>query len=161
MVEEMDEEQISEFFEAFCMFDKNRDGQISLHELGAIMCNLGLNPTDEELQELIEGVDKKGDGTIDFPGFLTLISTKLQVSVESAEEMRAAFEIFDLNSAGNISAVELKQVMSSIGETISEEEINDMIREGDADGDGMINYEEFVQMIFKTKKWQTLAMNWR
>lgn len=49
--------------------------------------------------------------------------------------------MFDKNNDGMISSVELRHVMTNLGERLSEEEVDDMIREADLDGDGMVNYD--------------------
>lgn len=48
---------------------------------------------------------------------------------------------------GFISAAELRHVMTNLGEKLTDEEVDEMIREADVDGDGQINYEEFVKMM--------------
>jgi hypothetical protein len=48
---------------------------------------------------------------------------------------------------GFISAAELRHVMTNLGEKLTDEECDEMIREADVDGDGQINYEEFVKMM--------------
>ena len=54
---------------------------------------------------------------------------------------QTAFRTFDSDNSGKISAAELKQVMTNLGENLTEDEINEMIQEADRDGDGQINYE--------------------
>jgi calmodulin len=49
-------EQIAECKEAFSLFDKNGDGSITAKELGVVMRQMGHNPTEEELQEIIQEV---------------------------------------------------------------------------------------------------------
>ena len=44
------EEQIGDFQDAFCTFDTDHDGVISSKELGAVMRQIGQNPTEAELQ---------------------------------------------------------------------------------------------------------------
>ncbi|KAF4083775.1 hypothetical protein AMELA_G00120440 [Ameiurus melas] len=55
--DQLTEEQITEFREAFMLFDKNEDGSISTAELGSVMRSLGQNPTDTELYHIIREVD--------------------------------------------------------------------------------------------------------
>ena len=43
--------------------------------------------------------------------------------------------------------VQLRHVMTNLGEKLTEEEVDEMIREADMDGDGQVNYEEFVRMM--------------
>lgn len=59
--------------------------------------------------------------------------------------------MFDKDNNGYISAAELKLVMANLGEKLTDDEVNDMIREADMDGDGQINFEEFVRMMMMTK----------
>lgn len=80
-----------------------------------------------------------GNGTIDFPEFLTMMSRKLS-DVDSEEELREAFKTFDRDGNGLISAAELRHVMTNLGEKLTDEEVDEMIREADLDGDGQVNY---------------------
>jgi hypothetical protein len=57
-----------------------------------------------------------------------------------------AFKVFDKDGNAFISAAELKHAMSKLGEKLTDEEVDDMIREADIDGDGQINFEEFVKV---------------
>lgn len=81
-----------------------------------------------------------GNGTIDFPEFLTMMARKMKDD-DSEEELREAFKVFDKDGSGDISAAELRHVMTSLGEKLTDEEVDEMIREADVDGDGKVNYE--------------------
>ena len=58
--DQLTEEQIAEFKEAFSLFDKDGDGTITTKELGTVMRSLGQNPTEAELQDMINEVDADG-----------------------------------------------------------------------------------------------------
>lgn len=144
------------------MFDKDGDGTITTKELGTVMRSLGQNPTEAELQDMINEVDADGknaivifffvkielmvtfvflgNGTIDFPEFLTMMARKMK-DTDSEEEIREAFRVFDKDGNGFISAAELRHVMTNLGEKLTDEEVDEMIREADIDGDGQVNYE--------------------
>ena len=143
------EEQIAEFKEAFSLFDKDGDGTITTKELGTVMRSLGQNPTEAELQDMVNEVDADGNGTIDFPEFLTMMARKMK-DTDSEEELKEAFKVFDKDGNGFISASELRHVMTNLGEKLTDEEVDEMIREADVDGDGQINYEEFVKMMMSS-----------
>ncbi|KAF7377611.1 Calmodulin-like protein [Mycena sanguinolenta] len=151
----------SEFKEAFALFDKGTssslsiaiacalsddpltpdgDGTITTVELGTVMRSLGQNPTESELQDMINEVDVDGNGTIDFNEFLAMMAKKFQ-DTDSEEEIRQAFAVFDKDGNGTISVTELQQVMRSLGEKLTDREVEEMIREADVDGDGEINYD--------------------
>jgi calmodulin len=131
---------------AFSLFDKDGDGTITTKELGTVMRSLGQNPTEAELLDMINEVDADGNGTIDFPEFLSLMARKMK-DTDTEEELIEAFKVFDRDGNGFISAAELRHVMTNLGEKLTDEEVDEMIREADVDGDGQINYEEFVRMM--------------
>ncbi len=146
MTENLTEEQIAEFKEAFMIFDKDGDGSISTNELGTVMRSLGQNPTEEELVIMIEEVDEDSSGTIDFKEFLGLMAKKMQ-DIDTEDDLIDAFRVFDMDGNGCISANELKFVLANLGERISDEEIEEMIRDSDTDGDGLIDYKEFIRIL--------------
>ncbi|KAK9696251.1 EF-hand domain pair [Popillia japonica] len=142
----LSEDQVAEFKEAFMLFDKDEDGTITMAELGVVMRSLGQRPTETELRDMVNEVDQDGNGTIEFNEFLQMMSKKMK-DADGEEELREAFRVFDKNNDGLISSNELRHVMTSLGERLSEEEVDDMIKEADMDGDGQVNYEEFVTIL--------------
>jgi len=98
------------------------------------------------LRSEISNFQEFADGVIDFPEFLSLMSRKMR-DTDTEEEMVEAFKVFDKEGNGFISAAELRHVMSNLGEKITDEEMDEMVREADVDSDGNINYEEFVKMM--------------
>lgn len=60
--------------------------------------------------------------------------------------MSPVSQVFDKDGNGFISAAELRHIMTNLGEKLTDEEVDEMIREADIDGDGQINYEEFVKV---------------
>lgn len=146
MTNQLTDEQIADFKEAFALFDKTGDGSISTKELGTVMRSLGQNPTDAELQNMINEVDTNGNGTIEFLEFIAMMERKVK-DPDSEAEIREAFKVFDKDGKGFITAVDLRHVMTNLGEKMTDEEVNEMIREVDVDRDGQINYEEFVVMM--------------
>ncbi|KMZ76016.1 putative Calmodulin [Zostera marina] len=145
-MEILTEDQISEFKEAFLLFDKDGDGCITMDELATVIRSLGQNPTKEELLDMMNEVDVDGNGTIEFNEFLHLMARKMK-ETDADEELREAFKVFDKDQNGYISASELSNVMINLGEKLTDEEVQQMIREADTDGDGQVNYEEFVKMM--------------
>ncbi|KAL2486882.1 Calmodulin-like protein 8 [Abeliophyllum distichum] len=146
MAEVLNEEQIVEFQEAFSLFDKDGDGCITIEELATVIRSLDQNPTEEELHDMIKEVDSDGNGTIEFAEFLNLMAKKMK-ETDAEEELKEAFKVFDKDQNGYISANELRHVMINLGEKLTDEEVEQMIREADLDGDGQVNYEEFVKMM--------------
>ncbi|XP_068205539.1 uncharacterized protein [Palaemon carinicauda] len=94
---------------------------------------------------------KRGDGTFSFNEFVEIVFNMggggERPGEDEEKELRDAFKIFDKHGRGYICASDLRAVLQCLGEDLSEEEIEDMIREVDIDGDGRIDFEEFVKAL--------------
>ena len=64
--------------------------------------------------------------------------------------MLKAFRLFDDDNTGKISLKNLKRVARELGETMTDEELQEMIDEADRDGDGEIGEEDFIRIMKKT-----------
>lgn len=112
-----------------------------------VMRSLGRNPAETELKRMIQEVDSDGNGEVDFQEFLTMMTHKMH-NIDTEDEMREAFKLFDRDGNGYISPAELKQVMNNLGERLTEAEVDLMIREVDANGDGQVNYEGKILFLY-------------
>lgn len=145
-MEHLTEEQLEEFRIAFKLFDKNEDGLISISELGIAMRAMGHNPTDIELQEMIQEVDSNKDNAINFDEFVTMMLKTIN-DLETEDKTLEAFKVFDRDGSGVIRVAELKSIMMSLGDPINEEEADELLTLASQE-DGLIDYIEFVKTIF-------------
>ncbi|CAF0920360.1 unnamed protein product [Rotaria sordida] len=145
-LEHFTEEQIQEFRQAFRLYDKDSDGAISPKVLGSVMRTLGQNPTEDELKGLINEFDCEGKGLIDFNEFLQMMAKRANEHSEE-DELRQAFRVFDKNGNGFIKVAELRYVMTNLGEQFSDLEVDEMLREIDIAGNGIIRWEELVKVV--------------
>ncbi|KAJ6397730.1 hypothetical protein OIU77_018689 [Salix suchowensis] len=146
MVDDLTEEEVAELQEAFCVFDKDGDGCITFEELATVIKSLHHSATDEELHIMMSEADVDGNGTIEFVEFLNLMERKMREN-DAYEELKEVFKVFDKDHDGYISPNELRHVIINLGEHLTEKESEEMIREADLDGDGQVNYEEFVKIM--------------
>ena len=144
--EEISPEKRKEYQDAFEMFDKDKDGAITARELGNMMRSIGQNPTDEEVMAIIKEVDLNSDWKIELDEFMTLMARN-SPDTQTEDEVINAFRVFDKEGNGLIATAELKHIMMTIGDKMTEAEADEMIHEADIDDDGVINYEEFVRMM--------------
>lgn len=145
------EENIAEFREAFEIFDRDKDGAITIEELADLMKALNYPPTEQEISNMKAEIDVDQNGNIDFKEFITLIARRVR-DVDLEEEMVEAFKLFDRNEDGFISRDELKTMMTVladklVGEEISDEDLEGMLVQADQDGDNLISYREFVEIL--------------
>ncbi|XP_011868132.1 PREDICTED: probable calcium-binding protein CML11, partial [Vollenhovia emeryi] len=145
--------QMKEFREAFRLFDKDGDGTITKEELGRVMRSLGQFARAEELRTMLQEIDIDGDGNVSFEEFVEIVSNMGASTAapsdqhQEEQELRDAFRVFDKHNRGYITASDLRAVLQCLGEDLSEEEIEDMIKEVDVDGDGRIDFYEFVHAL--------------
>ena len=123
------------------------------------MLNLhGFYPSSNELEIIVDGVDTNKNGTIDINEFTDMMTKKMDMKEYFEEQdIEKAFQIFDQNGDGIITAEEIKQTMSLLGENVSEAEVSDMLKEADLDGNGLIDFREFsnqIKEIFSKTKTQ-------
>ena len=147
-MEKLNEAQLAEFKTAFQTFDKDKDGKINLRELGVAMRAMGHNPTDIELREMISELDSDNDNAISFEEFVSLLCNTIHDS-ETEDKTLEAFRVFDKDGQGVIKVSELKRIMLTLGEPITDEECEALIEICKAE-DGLIEYESLVKAIFSS-----------
>ncbi|MBA0826796.1 hypothetical protein Goarm_011617 [Gossypium armourianum] len=145
----LDEEQMAELREIFSSFDRNNDGSLTQLELGSLLRSLGLKPSLDQVEALIQKADSNNNGLIEFSEFVVMLAPELQPekSPYSEEQLKQLFKMFDRDGNGFITAAELAQTMAKLGHALTVEELTGMIKEADADGDGRISFDEFSQAI--------------
>jgi calmodulin len=142
MVDKFTDDQIEEYKRVFNLLDKDGSGKISSSELSYGLRQLGVTMNSEEVNELVAETDLNKDGEIDFTEFITLIS-KSNKDLDVEEELREIFMIFDRENKGVITPAQIKYVMRCLQENFTDDEIDELITEGDRDGDGKLSFEEF------------------
>lgn len=95
------------------MFDKDGDGTIDADELGAVMRSMGQNPTDAEIQQLIEAVDVDKNGTIEFEEFCALMADRKD-RTDPDIELGMVFTAIDKDGDGVIGIEDLKKTVANI-----------------------------------------------
>jgi len=144
----MDDKQIKALRETFQALDENGDGLLTAAELKEGLEKSGLQELPPDLQEIMEGLDADGSGVIDYTEFLAATLDKKTYMEEAA--LWNAFRIFDRDGNGSISKEELSQVLAD-GDVKNKfaKDIEALMKDVDGNGDGEIDFEEFVQMMRK------------
>lgn len=142
----LSKEQEAEYREAFNMFDKDGNGNISAEELRQVLKEMGAEPSDSELKIMMQQVDTDGNGEIEFEEFCEMMA---MIPHDKDRDLRVAFETFDKDGNGFIDKDELKLVMNQMGESLSSTQIEAMMKEADINGDGLIDFKEFKKMMEK------------
>ncbi|KAM9125112.1 calmodulin-like protein 4 isoform 1-T1 [Pangshura tecta] len=146
MAKFLSQDQINEFKECFSLYDKKQQGKINASDLITVMRCLGTSPTPGEVERHLQGhkIDRKAQ--LDFSTFLTIMYRQMQQE-DPEKEILAALAMTDKQKKGFITASELRAKLTRLGEKLSEEEVDDLLREAKIAPNGMVKYEEFIHTI--------------
>lgn len=144
----MSGEQVAEYKEAFSLFDRDNDGRIHTTELGTLMRALGRNPTEAEVREHCKALDPHNTSHIAFSDFLSLMARVPPLDPALAErELLDAFRVFDREGKGYIPTAELRHIVTSLGEKLTEGEADEMMAEADPERSGNVDYAKFIKKM--------------
>lgn len=129
--------------------DANGDGKLTINEMKDGIKKAGLKEIPPDLQQIMEDVDSDGSGVIDYTEFLAATLDKRTYLKEDV--CWSAFRVFDRNGDGKISQDELKAVLgeSEVADTLGKSLAQQLLSEVDGNGDGFIDFEEFMAMMKK------------
>ena len=106
------------------------------------MRQLGMKPSDAELQDMINEVDADGNGDIDLPEFINLMSRRRN-QMNPQDELVGAFNLFAGQHKSHIRREDLQSVMAILGEEADEDEVEEMMNIIDDDSNNGITFTEF------------------
>lgn len=142
------EEEIEELREAFNLFDTENTGTIDPRELKAAMQSLGFETKNPTIYQMIADLENEGAGNaIDFETFLDAITAKLG-DKESKSGIQKIFDLFDDDRTGTINLNNLKRVAKELGETMTPEELQEMLERAATNGQE-ITFEDFYNIMTK------------
>ncbi|XP_027388680.1 calcium-binding protein 4 [Bos indicus x Bos taurus] len=148
---ELGPEELDELQAAFEEFDTDHDGYIGYRDLGECMRTLGYMPTEMELIEVSQHVKMRMGGRVDFEEFVEMMGPKLREETAhmlGLRELRIAFREFDRDRDGRITVAELREAAPALlGEPLVGPELDEMLQEVDLNGDGTVDFNEFVMML--------------
>merc|ERR1712024_193987 len=136
---------IGEFQEAFMLFDTKGDGMIPANQVGEVLRALGQNPTEAEVKRLVQ--TQKASDRVSFETFLPILQAICsRRSSDTTEDFVEGLRHFDKDGNGFISSAELRHLLTTLGERLNDEEVEQLLT-GHEDSHGNINYEEFVRTV--------------
>ena len=169
LTEEKIAEITSELQDKFLLFDVDGDKVINRKELGAVMRSFGENPTEDDLNDLMKELDADGSEVLEFKEFLNLmektdrldVMMKRKLKDQQVEEIKQKFLQFDDDQDGAIDIRELRNVIESLGQTPTEEELQALLDELDSDKTNLLEFPEFLILMQQNAKYINTMLNKR
>ncbi|XP_040839799.1 myosin light chain 6B isoform X3 [Ochotona curzoniae] len=146
---EFNKDQLEEFKEAFELFDRVGDGKILYSQCGDVMRALGQNPTNAEVLKVLGNPksDELKSRRVDFETFLPMLQAVAKNRDQGTyEDYLEGLRVFDKEGNGKVMGAELRHVLTTLGEKMTEEEVETVLA-GHEDSNGCINYEAFLKHI--------------
>jgi Ca2+-binding EF-hand superfamily protein len=145
-IQEKKEKLINDIFN---MYDIENSGNINSGDVRSLLLNMGYKPSNEDIIEFLKLADKSNSGIISKENFIKAIHEKYTIPLNQLDEIKEAFNIFDMDKDGKISFKELKNILKHFGENNNnDEEINKIMKFINVDENGLIDINDFI------KKWK-------
>ena len=149
MSDQLSAEQKTKLKDAFLLFTDNEedDGNVPTSQLGSIVRALGRNPTEAEIDAMIKEVESISGDTFNLSTFISVMADKMNYDNNSIEKIGEAFRMLDQEDKGFIPCDQLKHILTSQGEKLTEDEVTHLILDADINRDNKITYDEFMNMM--------------
>uniref|UniRef100_A0A3Q3M894 Calmodulin like 4 n=1 Tax=Mastacembelus armatus TaxID=205130 RepID=A0A3Q3M894_9TELE len=132
--------------ECFCLYDRQRKGKIEAQDLITVMRCLGSNPTPSEVQRHLLSHNIGRSGELDFSTFLSIMHQQL-LQEAPEKEILDAMRMADKEQKGFILASELRAKLTGLGEKLSDQEVDELLKEAGVGLDGLVHCEQFAKAV--------------
>lgn len=172
-VEDLTSDQQAEIHQAFSFYDRDGDDKIKPSELGIVIRSLGHGlsfthetltqntrlffstsrrelwtaPTEGEVRTFAKEADPENTGMIAWPNFLKLAASLAAHPIDKKERARNAFKVFDSDKDGLVSARELRHCLTTLGDKLPKEDVDEAYREVGITDDAMLDLDSFMKLM--------------
>lgn len=133
--------------DGFCLFDKKGDGKIGAKDVGTVLRSLGLNPTEAKVNDVLSELGG-GEVRITFEEFMPIYNDCNGTNPSGTEaDFVEGLKVFDKEGGGNITASELRHVLTTLGEKLTDEDVDQLLQNLNIREDGSVNCADFVKNV--------------
>jgi len=141
------DDQLADIRDVFSLYDDRGDEQIPKHYLGEAIRALGLNPTQADIKKLLQDLRTERISLQQFQVIYERLSRQRE-QVAPEEEFIEGLRVFDKDGNGQIPATELRHLLTTLGERLTDDEVEQLINEFE-DKQGNVNYEDFIRAVLQ------------
>ncbi|XP_039372971.1 EF-hand calcium-binding domain-containing protein 3 isoform X2 [Mauremys reevesii] len=143
--------------DAIGAFSRIKEDKVDLQDMDSILASLGISVSSEELQEALQEISPDDAGKVNFKEVLTTLINTQRFSETSA--MQEALDVISKVEGDKIAVSHLESALANIGITLPKGELEEALKHATVDGDGKVNFKEFLKGLTSTKRFsRTLEM---
>ena len=140
----------SMYTKIFKLYDEDNDGYVDLSFLGEMMRSAGAIFLDKELEKPIETLRTNNGGNYFSQNDYEELCAEFTKNEDTPEDLMEAFKFWDTDGSGKVTTEEIRKALTTLGDVLSEDEINALIKEADPTNIGVIDYEYYSKILFRT-----------
>eukprot|EP00826_Nyctotherus_ovalis_P055536 TRINITY_DN7384_c0_g7_i2.p3 TRINITY_DN7384_c0_g7~~TRINITY_DN7384_c0_g7_i2.p3 ORF type:complete len:166 (-),score=65.51 TRINITY_DN7384_c0_g7_i2:135-632(-) len=142
------EDEVEEVKQVFDSLDIEGVGFIDPLKLRSSMQSLGFKARDQAVFQMVAEIEKRFNKPIVFEDLLDLLTADMG-SRATRDELYRIFSLFDEDETGFITIKELRKAARELGEEVSEEELQEIVRRVDSNNDQKISVDDFYNIMSK------------
>ncbi|OWF40171.1 Calmodulin [Mizuhopecten yessoensis] len=145
---ELTEDQRQDLQQAFGMFKTSRKGKISARDLGPMLRCLGWNPSERDLEEARQELDVSASGRLTYADVEKYVSRHGGIchrTEEEEEDVLGAFKVLDKLGTGKIPVKDFRRYLTTMGDKMAPDEVEEIIRYAKKDSRGQIEYRDLIK----------------
>ena len=141
------DEFLEAFRENFDLVDEDKDGLISKEQAGLLFRGLGQTPSDADMNDMLQALNQQ----VSFDEFLNWFGTCYKTPLQELD-ITKAFRVFDLSNSGVLPVSKFKELLTSLGDNMTQEEIEEIVKEIPVDSRGNFDYVMFSRKLAEGPK---------
>ena len=139
----------STYKKIFKLYDEDNDGFVDFVYLSEMMRSAGAIFLDNDLERPMETIRNNNGADIFTEKDYTELCLKFTNTDETVEDLIEAFKFWDTDNSGRVSTDDIKRALTTLGDKLSEDEINALVKEADPNNIGAIDYEHYSKILFR------------
>ena len=139
----------STYTKIFKLYDEDNDGNVDFAYLSEMMRSAGAIFLDSDLEQPMEQIrNNNGADVFNQKDYIDLC-VKFTNNDETVEDLIEAFKFWDTDNSGRVATEDIRRALTTLGDKLSESEINALIKEADPSNVGAIDYEHYSKLLFR------------
>lgn len=151
MTYQLTTQEESDIKDVITIYGNQTDESVSTNLLGPALRAMKLNPLEREVMDFIADFDRNGSGIIQKEDFVKIYYRKKKDS-DTIEELLAALKLLDREGNGQMLTTEFRYFMCRMGEMLPEEDVDDIVKQADNEGNGRVNILKFAKYLLGIKE---------